>query len=111
MMSPTSRALFDLRADQCRWPSRHHLDDPEFHWCGEPAMSDSAYCPKHPRAALDHAGIFQPRGVREAIRRLGIAVPLRRSSDSVDAALALAVTQGDRLAPAAPAAAPAAMPD
>jgi hypothetical protein len=27
MMSPTSRALFDLRADQCRWPIEPQHDD------------------------------------------------------------------------------------
>jgi hypothetical protein len=44
-------ALFNLRADQCHWPSRHDLDDPRMTWCSQPALPGKSYCPKHQRLA------------------------------------------------------------
>jgi hypothetical protein len=38
----------ELPSGRCVWPSRHHLDDPRFWWCGGPVEHvGAAYCPKH----------------------------------------------------------------
>jgi hypothetical protein len=44
-------------------------------------MPGNPYCTAHARRALDHDD--QPAGVRLAIERTGMAVPTRRSPDSV----------------------------
>jgi hypothetical protein len=46
-LSPAARSLLDLRADQCRWPSRHHLDDERFSWCSALTLPGKSYCQVH----------------------------------------------------------------
>jgi hypothetical protein len=81
-VSPAARSLFHLRADQCRWPSRHHLDDQRFHWCGAAVeYAGAPYCIKHSAKARDHGD--QPPGVRLAIERTGLLGRVGRPPDAV----------------------------
>ncbi|SFG92354.1 GcrA family cell cycle regulator [Methylobacterium gossipiicola] len=62
----TSRrvTIMDLRESMCRWP----LGDPtkpDFHYCGERAITGLPYCPCHAQIA------YQPAAERKRDRRVG----------------------------------------
>jgi len=80
-VSPGARALFELPAHACRWPSKPDLDDPRFHWCGEPAQLGGP-CAVHAERSRNHHD--QPRGLVDAIpRALGMLGRVGRSPDAV----------------------------
>ncbi|GJD32913.1 hypothetical protein PMNALOAF_4193 [Methylobacterium adhaesivum] len=69
-MEPVSLAvssrvtIMDLRESMCRWP----LGDPtspDFHYCGDRAITGLPYCPQHAQIA------YQPAAERKRDRRVG----------------------------------------
>ena len=80
MMSQAARRLFDLPAHACHWPIGDAQQE-SFRWCSAPAMPGNPYCTAHARRALEHGD--QPAGIKLVIERTGMAVPTRRSPDSV----------------------------
>jgi hypothetical protein len=81
-MSPGARQLFELRADQCRWPHGDPQHD-GFRWCSAHVPIPGPYCAVHAERSRNRHD--QPRGVVRAIERSGILGHLRRLPDGVSA--------------------------
>jgi hypothetical protein len=72
MLSRAARALLDWPRTACLWPSKHDLDDPDFHWCGWPTLPGKSYCGIHYRRSIDRDRTNHGDEVHESIENAGL---------------------------------------